>query len=90
MIRTFEELAKVVADGFKAVMEEEGFDTFEEMKQCYWWETNDIKDEVEAYLKEADAQSDKIICMSDDRTDVYIGDDYISYRKFSAMWHKMI
>ena len=87
---TFEDLAKVVADGFKEVMKEEGFDTFDEMRACYWWDSNDIKDEVEAYIKEADENSDVVICLSDDRTDVYIGDDYISYKSFSNMWHRLI
>lgn len=89
MINTFEELAKVVADGFKQVMQEEEFDTFDEMKDCYWWTTEDIKAEVDSYIQEA---TDGDACISDDGTDVYLHgtDMMISYRKFSAMWHKAL
>ena len=90
MVFTFEKLASYVAAQFKKDIEENGFDSFEDMKSCYWWDTNDIKDEVEYHIQEADKQSNQLICMSDDRSDVYINDDYISYRKFSAMWHKAL
>ena len=86
-MKEFEGLAKVVADGFREVMEEEGFDTFDEMKDCYWWTTQDIKEEVDFYLSEA---TDGDACIGDDGADVYYhGTDLmISYRKFSAMWRK--
>lgn len=87
---TFEELATIVANGFKEVMTEEDFDTFEDMRFCYQMDANDIKDEVEAYINEANENSTELICMSDDRTDVYINDNYISYKKFSAMWRKAL
>lgn len=87
---TFEKLAQIIADEFKQVMQEEDFDTFEEMKDCYWWDTEDIKNEIEYYFKEVTEKSDCGVWFSDDRTDVYIDDDYISYRKFSTMWHKAV
>ena len=89
MINNFEELAQVVAKGFKEVMKEEDFDTFEEMKDCYWWTTQDIKDEVDAYIKEA---TDGDACIGDDGLDVYLHgtDMMISYRTFSNMWHKAL
>lgn len=87
---TFEELAQVVANGFKQVMEEEEFETFEDMKNCYWWDTNDIKAEVRYYLNEVSNKLHMEIMLSDDGMDVYIGDNWITYRKFSAMWHKLL
>ena len=87
---TFEELAQVVADGFKQVMVEEEFETFEDMKNCYWWDTNDIKAEVRFYLNETANKLGMEIMLSDDGMDVYIGDNWITYRKFSAMWHKLL
>ena len=63
------------------------FDTFEEMKDCYWWTSQDIKEEVDFYLKEA---TNGDACIGDDGADVYYHgtDMMISYRKFSAMWRK--
>lgn len=83
----FEELAKVVAKGFKEVMDEEGFETFDEMKECYWWTSKDIKEEVDWYLKDA---TDGDACIGDDGMDVYCNgtDMMISYRAFARMWRK--
>jgi len=41
-----EELAKRVADDFKATMEEEGFESFAEMKRVNWWEASDVRNEI--------------------------------------------
>jgi len=87
---TFEALAKVVADDFRKTMKEEGFDSFKEMVDCYWWTTNDIKDvidEIISNIKGIGAVSgiDEV-----ERTYVYLNGDAIPYRKFSAMWHKAL
>lgn len=82
---TIKELAKACADYFKSVMQDEGFDTFEEMKDCYWWDTNDIKNEVESVIKDYDW------FLTDDRTEVMnISCELYSYRSFIAMVYKMI
>ena len=83
----FEELAKVVARGFKEVMDEEGFETFDDMKYCYQMDTQDIKEEVDFYLKDA---TDGDACIGDDGADVYYHgtDMMIRYRKFATMWRK--
>lgn len=49
---TFNELAKLVADDFRKTMEENGFETFSEMKKCYMWDANDIKEEVSSIVSE--------------------------------------
>ena len=53
---TFEKLAKLVADDFKATMLEEGFKTFKEMQRCYDWDAQDIKDEVSSIINELSAK----------------------------------
>jgi hypothetical protein len=66
-------------------MEDEGFDTFEEMRDCYWWDTEDIKDEVESVLKDHDW------FLTDDRTEVMnMNCELYSYRRFINMVYKMI
>ena len=87
---TFEELAKVVANEFKQTMKEEGFDSFKEMAECYWWTANDIKDEVDVIISNAVEGLGVSGIDEVDRTDVYLNGDMISYRKFSAMWHKAL
>ena len=82
---TLEDLAKVVADDFKATMLDEGFNSFAEMARCYAWDSADIKDEVNAIIGSVDAYIDEV-----DGTEVIFDDDMISYRKFSAMWHALL
>lgn len=41
-----DKLAELVADYFKEAMKEGGFETFKEMKDCYWWTAQDIRDEI--------------------------------------------
>ena len=43
---TINELAKKIADEFKADMKEHGFETFKEMAKCYWWDATDVKGEI--------------------------------------------
>lgn len=81
------DLAKKCAEYFKGVMEEEGFDTFEEMKECYWWDSNDIKEEVKAVISEFDWY------FTDDETEIFlVGDETkdTSYRSFSKMMYAFL
>lgn len=85
---TYTELAQVVADYFNEAMAEGEFNTFKEMCDCYWWDTKAIKEEVDAVIMMAtngDACIDAV-----DGTDVCLGGDLLSYRKFSNMWHKLL
>ena len=86
-MKRFEELAKIVADEFIKDMREHDFETFDEMVKCFWWTTNDIKDEVDYVLRENGAYVDEL-----DRTCVLAEDtgEMISYRKFSAMFRKLL
>lgn len=54
---TINELAKMVADDFKATMKEEGFESFNEMAKCYWWDAADIRGEI-SYLAESIVNKD--------------------------------
>ena len=83
---TFEQLAEIVAADFIATMKEEHFDTFTDMIICYWWTPTDIKNEVDAILREkTPAYIDEA-----DRTDVILNDDLMPYRKFSRMFRRII
>ena len=44
---TFFEAQMKVAESFAETMREFGFESFAEMRDCYWWTSNDIKKEVE-------------------------------------------
>lgn len=82
----FDEVVKKVAEYFQECMEEGEFETFEEMKDCYWWDSNDIKNEVEAVIADYDW------CLTDDRTEIspIAGDEYYSYKSFIAKVYKAI
>lgn len=80
-------LARKCAEYFMGIMAEEGFDTFEEMKQCYWWDSADIKEEVRAVIAEYDW------AFTDDDADIfYLGDTSkeTSYKSFAKIMYGMI
>ncbi len=86
---TFNELANLVAGDFRETMKTEGFETFTEMAQCYWWDTNDVKDEVDYILR--DATNGEAYLDECDRTEVIIGQGAsLPYREFSRMWHSAL
>jgi hypothetical protein len=77
---TFEMLAKLVADDFTRTMEEQGFETFKEMRKCYMWDANDIKEEVSTIISEISAKNweethnvGETAFMADDYSFVQIG-----------------
>ena len=88
-LETFEDLAQLVASEFKEVIDEEGFDDFNDMADCYQWSADDIKAEVDYYLQNA---TDGDACLSDDGLDVYFHGTnmMISYRTFSKMWRRKL
>lgn len=71
-----EELVKAIADDFQQTMNEGQFETFIEMKDCYDWDSKDIKNDVDymcnKYFNITVLDNDYVV---DDL------DDYISYRK---------
>ena len=77
MSMTFEKLAELVADDFQKTMNEEGFETFKEMKKCYDWDAQDIKEEVDSIIselnKKAYEESGETFWMSDDYSFLQIG-----------------
>lgn len=83
---TLKELAKIVADDFKQDMQEHDCETFDEMVDLFWWTTKEIKEEVDYIIRKAsngEAYIDEL-----DGTMVFAPGEEMSYRKFSAMWHK--
>lgn len=87
-IETFEDLAKMVAYEFFESMNDGSFETFEEMVECYWWSSKDIKVEVGAIITEATGYHGYIDEV--DGTNVILNDTIISYRKFANMWRKAL
>ena len=86
---TFERLAKLVADDFRKTMKEQGFTTFKEMKNCYDWDAQDIKDEVEGIITVLNRDMWKetgTFLMSDDQSFLQIGFfDEMSYGNFKKL-----
>ena len=83
----FAELAEIVAKDFFETMKAEGFRTFAEMKRCYWWTTQDIKEEVDYIIRQTgeDAYIDEL-----DGSLVILGGQDMPYRKFSGMWRSAL
>lgn len=80
---TINELAKMVADDFTLTMKDNDFDTFVEMKECYDWNSRDIRTEVEYTIRASESGWD----MMDD-SDIYHFDEngrsyeFETYRRF--------
>ena len=82
--RTFDEAAEYVAKDFISTMQDEGFETFQEMAKCYMWETDDIKSEVYYILQDTNCE------MWDDGSELEIGQNSIEWRKFSKLFRDKI
>ena len=88
---TFEKLAEMVRMDFKTTMEQEGFETFADMKRCYCWEAADIKDEVNIIIAELanTAYKNKEFSnfyMADDNSFIQIGVcEDMSWRDFKKL-----
>ena len=69
------------------ICKEEGFESFNEMKECYWWTTSDIKEEFQAYMNDLGN-----VCIDEvDGTQVVPDSgEMMSYREFSAKVRKAI
>lgn len=84
----FEELAEIVANDFFETMKEFDFQTFDEMKKCYWWTSQDIKEEVDGIIRQAkgcDAYIDEL-----DGSLVFLDGQDMAYRKFAKMWRNAL
>lgn len=87
---TFEMLAKLVADDFCNTIEKEGFETFSEMKKCYCWDAQDIKDEVRSIVDDLSKvywEKEKVsFFMADDSSFLEIGVcEEMSWREFKKL-----
>ena len=61
VVRTLlEQMVNNVANYFLDCMKENDFETFDEMKECYWWTSKDIKNEVDSILKDHGWSIDEI------------------------------
>lgn len=84
----FNELANIVACAFQQTMKEEGFETFAEMKKCYMWTPEDIKEEVDDIIRDAtfeDAYIDEL-----DGTLVFCSGQDMEYKRFQKLWNKAL
>lgn len=85
---SFDDLAKAVAEEFAKDMKEFGFDTFNEMCHSYWWDSNDIKKEVDEILislTNGEAYVDDL-----DGTEVIYKGTACNYRRFNTMFRKYL
>lgn len=78
----FHQIAKAVAEVIIAEGREDGFDTFKEMCECYWWESSDIQEYVESIVDELYKDSD--IYLDEIDHDLIIQGNDIPYRRFIA------
>lgn len=76
---TFEILALLVADDLRKMMQEDGFETFSEMRKSYMWDSSDIRDEICYSLKQCGGD-----CY-DDLSMIESGYDTMPYRIFKKM-----
>lgn len=89
--KTFDDLAKLVADDFVETMKDFDFETFDEMVQVYWWTSKDIKEEVASILTSISNNMDCDAFIDEyDGKDVFLNGDIISYRTFSRLFRKYI
>lgn len=86
---TIKELARLVSDDFQKTMNEEGFETFNEMRRCYCWETQDIKEEVSSIINEISAkvweERKETVFMYDDYSTVIADGEDMSWRDFKKL-----
>lgn len=68
---TFEKLAELVSKDFQKTMDNEGFETFREMRKCYCWNMQDIKAEVYSIITELSEEYWKKY-----KRDFWMSDDY--------------
>lgn len=82
-----EQMVKNVANYFLEGMKEEGFDSFEDMRRCYWWTSQDIKEEVDSVLNDYNWAIDEV-----DGSDIFDDENALvcSYRSFMAKVYKII
>ena len=68
-------------------MKDNDFESFNEMKDCYWWTSQDIKNEVEAVLKDNDWSIDEI-----DGSDIFDNNSNVvtTYRSFMSKVYTII
>ena len=79
-VKTFQEAAKIVANEFIRYMLEEDFEKFSDMKKCYQWDADDLRDEIRSILEDLTS-----VGMWDDGTHVEIGMTDITYGEFKKM-----
>lgn len=86
-VKSFEEAAAIVAAEFVKTMKDDGFTSFKEMKQSYWWDASDIRSEIDDILT-SDVEN---VYMYDDGSTVQFGiSEDMSYRDFKKMVMKEI
>lgn len=82
MTRTFTDLAKYIADKLLELTKEEGFETFNEMKKSYMWDTQDIKDEIYYIISH---MNNSAVSMWDDCSVVEIGWEQMKWGQFKKL-----
>lgn len=84
---TIVEAQRKIANEFLTEVKDGDFETFEEMRDCYWWTSKDIKEEVRYMLKDTgwfidDFEGTDVMSISSGES--------ISYRSFIAGVYKLM
>lgn len=81
MAITIVELARKVADDFIESIKDGNFETFQEMCDCYWWTSRDIRGEVEYMVNKQYGNGEWWLDDDGDFTNQSTG-EIMAYRKF--------
>lgn len=79
-----QELVNGIVNDFLQTMENEGFETFIEMRENYWWESQDIKNEVDYIVTK------ELNIPNDGEYNYYVDDmdEDLNYNKLIRMVYK--
>ena len=88
---TYVELASHVADQIIEDCKNDNFESFNEMVDCYWWESSDIKEYVGGIIDDIAQQTGTDSYIDEIDGDVIVdGDEIIKFRKFMTAVRKYL
>lgn len=84
-----DKMIDIVAGMFVETMNEENFESFEDMARCYWWDSKDIKDEITYGINNLCSDIGYIF---DDGSEIMTWDEKenMSYRTFASRVKKKV
>ena len=86
----FEALAGHVANVFVEYMQDDGCETFAELRRAQKWNTEDVKDECECIIDDLSRRVNQAVYMTDDHDDICIGGELMPWNEWSKLLYKKI